>query len=138
MPNIIEIAEALKTVCATYADAAEVKLYPEKWLGDTESGLFCIVKPNDLTNVIEARSGGSLTYEFEVGFLKWIADESEGQTLLLQVETFIKEIVGTLLLNNQYVVNAVTPNILYSVTAYDRRKQFASILTVGVYDNEYA
>lgn len=138
MSNILEIAEALKDFCADYADEASVKLYPAERLGEQESGLVCIVKPSEMSNQMEIRNGGSLTYSFEVGFLKWVADEDESQTLLTQVETFIKEALGVELLDGQYVITAVDVSLLYSVTAYNRRKQFASILKVDVFDNQYA
>ena len=144
MANIIEIADALKTFCAGYSDTQEVKLYPAERLGDQENGLVCIIKPNDISNIMQARNGGELVYEFEVGFLKWITDDAAGQTILtINVESFIKDAVGqTLTLTNEseyrYVIRAVMPSVFYSQTTYNRRKQFASILKVEVFDSESA
>ena len=144
MANIIQIAEALKTICASYSDSQEVKLYPAERLGDQENDLVCIIKPNDMSNIMQARNGGELVYEFEIGFLKWIVDDADGQTLLTNnVEAFIKDAVGeTLTIENEseyrYVIRAVTPAVLYSQTTYNRRKQFASILKVEVFDSESA
>ena len=144
MANIIEIADALKTICANYSDSQEVKLYPAERLGDQENGLVCIIKPNDMSNIMQSRNGGELVYEFEVGFLKWIDNETDGQTLLTNnIESFIKDAVGqTLTILNEsdwrYVIRAVAPMVFYSQTTYNRRKQFASILKVEVFDSESA
>lgn len=142
MANILEIAESLKTYCAAFADEAKVCMYPAERLGDQESGLVCIVKPNGMENVMESRNGSALTYEFEIGFLKWVSDENESQELLLRVENFVKDSVAELLPmageEYRYVIRAIVPAVLYSVTAFNKRKQFASVLKVEVYDGESA
>lgn len=142
MANILEIAESLKTYCAAFADEAKVCMYPAERLGDQENGLVCIVKPNGMENVMESRNGSALTYEFEIGFLKWVADENESQELLLRVENFVKDSVAELLPmageEYRYVIRAIVPAVLYSVTAFNKRKQFASVLRVEVYDSESA
>ena len=64
------------------------------------------------------------------------------QELLLRVENFVKDSVGELLPMTgeeyRYVIRAIVPAVLYSVTAFNKRKQFASVLKIEVYDGESA
>ena len=137
--TIFTVADALADVIESgdSCDTVSVQMYPAENLGAQENGLICIVKPNDMNLETDTRKGGNLKYYFEVGFLKWIAAESESVGLLKKVEKIVKDMLNVLLLDGAFVITALNPNILYSVKAGNRRSQFASVWTVEVTAMDY-
>lgn len=137
--TILDIAEEVKEKILSwdFADSASVKMYPTENLGQQENGLVAIVKPADISNEMTTRTGGDLKYYLEIGFLKWIADDAESVDLLKKVEAFCKTLLFQILFDGTYVITKIESKVLYSISAYNRRKQFASIWTIEIQDMNY-